>query len=139
MAEPDHIACLRAIPLFSELDEAALERIAAIATEVEFPERALLIERNQPGSGMFVLLDGTASVELPHRTVELGPGQFIGELSLLTDGDRRTARVSAATTLRCLAIARPEFAELLESEPRIAVPMLAALAGRLAEMIRASE
>ena len=131
----DRTAQLRAVPIFAELDEPALERVAALATEVEFPAATVLIERDQPASGMFVILNGQAKVHLRGTAVELGPGEFVGELSLLAHDLRRTARVSAATPVRCLAIARADFADLIESEPRIAVAMLPALARRLAGLI----
>ena len=62
------------------------------ATEVDFPARAVLIERDHPDSGLFVILDGTVAVELPQQTVELGAGEVVGELSLLVDVPR-AARV----------------------------------------------
>ena len=129
---------LREIPLFRELDGPALERVAALATEVEFPPGSVLAERGQPGSGMFVVLEGRVSVQLPHGAVELGPGEFVGERSLLVDEVQRHARVCAATPVRCLAIARNDFALLLDSEPKIAVSMLPSLARRLAGMIHDS-
>ena len=135
MSNGDQTARLREIPLFRDLDEAALERIGALAAEVEFPPGSVLVEHGQPGSGMFVLLDGRVTVQLPQRAVELGPGEFVGELSLLADEVRRHARVCAATPVRCLAIARNDFAVLLESEPKLAVSMLSSLARRLAGMI----
>jgi CRP-like cAMP-binding protein len=61
----------------------------------------------------------------------IGPGEFVGELALLTDMPR-LARVRAATPVRALAINRSAFAALLEEEPRIAVVMLPVLARRLA-------
>lgn len=131
----DRIAQLRAIPIFAELDQPALERVAARATEVEFPAATVLIERGQPASGMFVILDGKAAVHVGGSAVELGPGEFVGELSLLAEDLRRTARVSAATPVRALAIARADFVDLMEFEPRIAVAMLPALARRLADLI----
>ena len=106
-----------------------------MAAEVDFPPRSVLIERNQPGSGLFVILDGTVAVELPGQTVELGPGEVVGELSLLVDVPR-AARVYARTPVRCVAIGRLEFARLLESEPRIALALLRVVARRLAEMLR---
>lgn len=127
---------LRAIPIFSELDDQALERVAAIAGRVDVPNGSVLIERGQPGSGMFVILQGTVAVELRERTVELGPGEFIGELSLLTDHAQRSARVRATTDVSCLAIGRSEFAGLLQEHPRIAVPMASELARRLLDMVQ---
>ncbi len=124
--------------LFAGLDDVALERVAECATEVEIRQGTLLTERGQPGSGMFVIVDGRARVELPGRKVELGPGDVVGELSLLTDDWQRSARVAAATDVRCLAIARDDFARLLENEPRIGVPLVRVVGERLRGMIDAA-
>jgi CRP/FNR family transcriptional regulator, cyclic AMP receptor protein len=134
----DHVEHLRSVGLFAALDDSALERVAECATEVDVRQGTLLTERGQPGSGMFVIVDGHARVELPGRRVELGPGDVVGELSLLTDDWQRSARVAAATDIRCLAIARDDFARLLENDPRIAVPLLRVLAERLRGMIEAA-
>jgi len=48
----------------------------------------------------------------------------------------RAARVRALTDVRCFAIARHDFAELLESEPAMSVAMLPVLARRLSDEIR---
>jgi CRP-like cAMP-binding protein len=73
------------------------------------------------------------TVELPGGAVELGHGEFVGELALLADGITRIARVRATTRVKGLALGRAAFAELLEREPHVAVCMLPVLARRLAE------
>ncbi len=122
---------LRSIPLFEGLSERALERIAELATEFEEPAGWVLIEVGQPGSGMFVLEEGTVTVQTPDgRAWDLEPGEFFGELALLTDHPRN-ARIRAKTPVRCLAISRGDFAKLLTEEPTIAVAMLPRLAQRV--------
>lgn len=117
--------------MFAEVDDAHLERIASAGTPFEVESGYVLAERGQPGSGMFVILDGTVEVELPNLDpVALGPGEFFGELSLLTD-TYRLARVRAVTPVRGLAIDRAAFDALLHDEPRIALGMLPVLARRL--------
>ena len=116
-------AALRGIALFAELDESALKRIAALE---------LLAERGQPGAGLLVIETGEITVEFPDgRLNEYGPGEFFGEVSLLTD-EPRTARVRSRSAVRGIAISRSEFFELLDQEPRIAVAMLPVIARRLA-------
>jgi len=95
--ERSTIDALRAVPLFAELDDEALGHVVEIAAPVEHPHGAVLIERGTPGSGLFVIMDGTVGIELRHRTVEAGPGETVGELSLLTDHAARVARVLAVT------------------------------------------
>jgi CRP-like cAMP-binding protein len=95
----------------------------------------VLIEVGQPGTGLFVLEEGELTVDLPGgREIHLGPGEFVGELALLTDHPR-TARVRAATEVRCLAISRMDLTELLDEQPRIAVAMLGTLAARLQDAL----
>jgi CRP-like cAMP-binding protein len=131
MSEAD-AATLGTIPLFSEVEPEHLAAIATVATPFEVASGYVLAERAQPGQGMFVILEGSVEVELPNREpVVLGPGEFVGELSLLADV-ARVARVKAASAVRGLAIGRAEFLALLHDEPRIAVAMLSVLARRLA-------
>jgi CRP-like cAMP-binding protein len=111
---------LGAVPLFAELDEAQLDRLAAATTEFEAPAGQALIERGRPGSGIFVLEEGQAIVEAPEGKRELRPGDIFGERSLLGEDGERTARVRARTDVRCLAIARPEIERLLAEDPRVA-------------------
>ena len=111
---------LGALPLFADLDDAQLDRLAAATTEFEAPAGRALIERGRAGSGMFVLEEGEAVVEAPEGTRELGPGDVFGERALLGEDIERTARVRARTDVRCLAIARPEIERLLAEDPRVA-------------------
>ena len=87
------------------------------------------------GSGMFVILDGTASVEWRGGSVSLDAGTFFGELTVLAPGGRRNARVRAATEMRCLAIPREVALELIESEPSVALAMLREVARRFASAL----
>ncbi|HEX5938099.1 MAG TPA: cyclic nucleotide-binding domain-containing protein [Actinomycetota bacterium] len=122
---------LRSIPLFAGLHDHALARIGELSNEFEAPAGWVLIEVGQPGSGMFVLDEGTVEVQTPNgHSWEYGPGEFFGELALLTDHPRN-ARVRAKTAVKCLAISRSDFQKLLEEEPEIAVAMLPKLAQRI--------
>ena len=111
---------LGALPLFADLDDAQLDRLAAATTEFQAPAGQALIERGRAGSGMFVLEEGEATVEAPEGTRELGPGDVFGERALLGEDIERTARVRARTDVRCLAIARPEIERLLAEDARVA-------------------
>ncbi len=125
---------LRAVPMFSRLDDPALAHVADLASEVELPAGHVLVQPGQEGAGLFVVLDGTVTVELPGGNhVECTSGEFIGELSLLVDGLVHTGRVRATTTVHCLAIGRDDFGRLLDTYPQIAVAMLPVLARRLAD------
>jgi CRP/FNR family transcriptional regulator, cyclic AMP receptor protein len=111
---------LRALPLFADVDDAQLERLAAATSEFDAPAGQALIERGRAGSGMFVLEQGHAVVEAPEGKRHIGPGDVFGERALLGDDIERTARVRAETDVHCLAISRPEIERLLAEDPRVA-------------------
>jgi CRP-like cAMP-binding protein len=127
----ERLARLRDIRLFAGLGDDVVQRVLAVSTELECPAGQVLARADDPGAGMFVLEEGTVEVEGRGRTIELGPGEFFGELSLLVPGSRRVARVRAKTPIRCIAINRMDFEELLDDEPRLALAMLPVVAERL--------
>jgi CRP-like cAMP-binding protein len=125
---------LRSIPMFAALDDVGLWHVSQLATEVDLPAGHVLVQPGEEGAGLFIVLDGTANVELPGgTTIVCNPGEFIGELSLLVDGLVHTGRVRAASPMRCLAIGRDDFVRLLDTYPQMAVSMLRILARRLAD------
>ena len=124
---------LHALPLLAGMSPAGLERVFACAAEVEADEGKVLALPDDPGSGMFVIREGTVAVELRSGTIELGPGDFFGELALLIEDGARVARVRATSPVRCVSIPREDFLALVESEPSFALALLRELARRLAE------
>ena len=127
----DKLAALRAVPIFEGLHDESLERISAIASEVEFPQGQVVIEARTPGSGMFVILAGRVSVHARGLDTELGPGEVIGEVALLRSDSTRIARVQALTDVRCLAVDRPGFRELVMGDGRLALALLENIAERI--------
>ena len=109
---------LRELLLFSGLDDEQLGILASSAQELTVAAGKPLIQRGDPGSGVFVLEEGRAVVEAPEGSRELGPGDVFGERSLLGDGER-TARVRAETDVRCIAIPRPELERVIAANPQL--------------------
>lgn len=126
---------LRAIPLFESASQDALERLAASAGEMTCEKGQVIALEGDVGSGMFVVLEGDVLVEWRGGRVELGPGSFVGELTLLAPGGTRNARVRAASHVRCLAIARDDALHVVETEPTVALFMLREVARRLANAL----
>jgi len=126
---------IRAIPLFAGASSAAIERVVASAGEMTSEAGQILALQGDPGSGMFVILEGTVLVEWRGGSVELGPGDFFGELTLLAPGGTRIARVRASSHVTCLAIPRDDALALVESEPTVALAMLKEIARRFASAL----
>ncbi len=124
---------LKVIPIFADLPLEALQALSELATPAEVQPGHVLVEPGYAGSGVFLIESGRVEVDVETgRRIELGPGAFFGELSLLTERPR-TARVRALTEVKLLAIGRHDFLHLLQSQPTIALAMLRTLAERLAD------
>lgn len=127
------VEALRRVPLFSQLGDEELQRVAEAVNEVQVPAEQLLVQPGTAGTGMFFIAEGTAVVETKRDEIELGPGQFFGELALISEDATRTARVRAKTELSCLALDRASFRKLVSEHPEVAASLLEVALGRLAE------
>lgn len=132
--ENDRTVRLKEIPIFSELSDEALKSIADSMNEFTAEAGQVMIQPHTAGSGLFIIEDGTVTIEAGGKTIERGPGEFLGELSLLTDRVR-SARARAKTEVKGLAISRFDFQKILEAEPKVALKVLEVVAERLAASI----
>ena len=129
MAEVQDV--LARLSLFADVPSAKLEAIAHRFDEEVFPEGERVLRKDLKGSGLFVILHGEAVVRIEDVEVtRFGPGEFFGEISLLT-GDPPVADVVAQTMLRCLVIPGSDFEPFLLENPRVLYRMLQAEARRL--------
>lgn len=125
---------LRSSVLFAGFDDETLERLAEPFHEVEFPANQVLIEPRTPGAGLFLICDGTVVVEAHDIHRELGPGEVVGEISLVEDDGTRRARVVSKTPVRCLALSRSDFEQLLADEPGLEAAVRELARQRLSEL-----
>ena len=93
----------------------------------------MLAQAGDVGEGMFVVLDGTVVVERVELHLDIGRGDFFGDLALLVPDSPRIARVRAKSDAQVLAVPRDTFDRLLETEPSFARAMLREMAARLVQ------
>lgn len=117
-------AALAAIDLFEGLGDDERDRLADALRIEPFAAGEAVTHEGEQDEGLYVITRGQAEVRLGRgasaRTLAtLGPGQFFGEMSLMT-GATRSATVVAATDLECYRIDKPVFQSLLTARPEIA-------------------
>jgi CRP/FNR family transcriptional regulator, cyclic AMP receptor protein len=122
---------LRKLPLFSECSKRELEAVAAATDELRLPAGRVVMREGETGRELIVLVDGEVSVERGGKQLAVrGPGDFLGELALITHRPR-TATVTAATDLRVLVVDGRSFDRLVRDVPTIALKVLRAVGERL--------
>jgi CRP/FNR family transcriptional regulator, cyclic AMP receptor protein len=131
ISQDDCIERLEDVDLLTGCTRRQLRSIARISKVVEVPRGTVLARAGDPGEEFFLILDGTAHVEVsPRKRSRLAPGQYFGEMSLL-DGGPRSATVLADTPLRLLVIKRRNFSTLLREAPDLAQSLMATLSRRV--------
>ncbi len=124
---------LRDIPFFANLSDDDLAAVTAVGDTVGFEAGSAIVEEGQPGDAMFVVLAGQAEVEVGGRFHRLGPGDFFGEMALITS-KRRSATVKATQAVEALRIPADGFQAFLMEHPAVALAMLQAVVERLGEV-----
>ena len=122
---------LRAVPLFQGMTDQALEAVAALANEVGIADGATVTREGDPGDSFFVIVDGRFRISRHGETIrDLGPGDFLGEISLV-DGRPRTATAVAVGPVNAIVIERPAFLELMDRFGAVRLGILMALSDRI--------
>ncbi|HEY7464427.1 MAG TPA: cyclic nucleotide-binding domain-containing protein [Candidatus Limnocylindria bacterium] len=120
------------IPLLAVLDRRAVEQVLRTAREQTYAPGEVVVNEGDPATRLFLIVEGRAAVEqsAQGRVGTLETGEFFGELALIEEHGR-TATVRAETDLTCWVIPAWEFRAQLEEHPKMAIPMLHAIIGRL--------
>lgn len=108
---------LRAIPLFSDLDEEALSFLVAHMQLVSVPIGGHIVKAGDYAYKFFVILDGTAVVRRDNQHVaSLDAGEVFGETALLDDIGRN-ADVVAISPMTLAALMSWDFRDALNRFP----------------------
>ncbi|MSR35637.1 MAG: cyclic nucleotide-binding domain-containing protein [Gemmatimonadetes bacterium] len=96
---------LARVPLFHELDQVDLGRLAAATRSESYTTEQDSVRIGDAGHTLYVVLEGTVVVVYPSRSEDvelarLGPGEFFGEMAILNENPRSaTVRAGADRTV----------------------------------------
>ncbi|MBI5948302.1 MAG: cyclic nucleotide-binding domain-containing protein [Chloroflexi bacterium] len=125
---------LNRVPLFRDIPDKSVERIAEAAVPVSYGPDEVVFRQGDPGLGVFVILEGRVRVSLDGKeAAQLPAGGFFGEMSVLDDFPR-SATVTAMEDTHCLEVKRADFLRELERQPDIAFELLAVLSRRVRDL-----
>ncbi|PYT07028.1 MAG: hypothetical protein DMF60_07955 [Acidobacteria bacterium] len=116
---------IESVEIFAPLSSDEKEAVARSAIKSVFAPGELILRRGAPGDSMFVIYRGNVEVRLPNRdgnaqqVAELKPGNFFGEMALLT-GEPRNADVVAVSEVETLEITKGILQQLLDNNTALA-------------------
>jgi CRP-like cAMP-binding protein len=132
------VRALRAVPSLSSLDDAELLSIAGESANLAWAAGSQVIASGTPADGLYIVLSGRVQVLEPGGTEvsTLGPGEYVGEFSLLL-GNPRRHDVVALEDVELMVVPSERIDTLMAEHPDLAREVRAQLQARLAENARA--
>ena len=125
---------LQNVSLFAGCSKKELREVHRAGDEITMSDGTVIIEQGQLGREAFVILEGRVTVKRRDRKVAtLGPGDIVGELSLLDHGPR-TATAICDGDCTLFVLDQRHFRGVLERHPSISMKLAAELAGRIREL-----
>lgn len=125
------LADLSGVPMLGALPGDARHRLEAATRVLHVPAGELLLRAGDPPGSAYVVRRGRLAVEVGGQfTRELGPGDVLGELALLT-GQGRSADVRARRDSTVLEVPRDAFESMVDTDPAAARVVLTQIAERL--------
>ena len=119
------------VPFFKNVGASVIADVARLLRPRDYPARAVIMRRGESGDCMFFIASGEVEVRLGPGNVRLGPGEFFGEIALLTGGPRN-ATIVAVQPCTLLTLDIVDFRQLLGHQPELARVVSDEAARRLA-------
>ena len=124
----------RSEPTFDAPTLATLQGKLEHASVVRFSEGSRIMEAGQPGTTMYIVLEGRVTIAINNKIVEkLDAGGEFGEMALV-DQSPRTASAIARTDCALLSLNRQALIELVKSDPGVGMAMMRCVANRMRYM-----
>jgi hypothetical protein len=132
----ERLLALKQVPLFANLTLDQLEAIHQLAQEVTFLPDEVVMREGDPGSELYILLEGTLDVYLgwetpdPQRISQIRAVDYVGEMAILDD-EPRSATIVAVEPARMLSLEGESLKDLILQMPDIAFEIFRVLTRRV--------
>ena len=115
-------SCLAKNPLFKEIPKEKLSEIARDAQYEVVPPNTIIFREGDPGDSFYMIDSGKVRISKKGRGgkeisfAELGPGDFFGQLAILTD-DKRWVNVKTLEETHLTVLSKDQFDGILKQYP----------------------
>jgi len=135
---------LRQIPIFRELNDRSLQRLAERCIPRTAPSGTVLFTAGEPCRGLYVVESGRVRIyrvspEGREQVLHIeGPGRPVAELPLFDGGPYPASAVTIEDS-RLLFLPRQEFEQLYRESPDVAHAIIVGLGKRLRHLVQLTE
>jgi two-component system sensor histidine kinase/response regulator len=125
------IRLLKQTDLLSFFDESTLGKLVEHCREISLSPKEALFHEDDLENAMYLILEGELEVfKGPKQIAVLGPGNYLGEMSLI-ESKARSASARAEQPTLLMEINEEHFHTYLASEPQALLSIMRTLSGRV--------
>jgi CPA1 family monovalent cation:H+ antiporter len=114
----DTVDLVRSLPIFAGLDDAQIKRLRHYLKARLVMPGTYIIRKDDGRFGLHFIASGAVEVHRPDHVIRLGPGNFVGEMSLLT-GLPKSSDVVALSFCHLLTLSKDDFLKFLAEYPKV--------------------
>ncbi len=107
------------VPFFHGLGATSIAEVAQLLRPSDFAAGTVVMRRGEPGDCMYFIVSGEITIELKPRPLVLGPGEFFGEMAVIS-GEPRSATATARVNCELLHLDLADFRHLEARHPEVA-------------------
>jgi CRP-like cAMP-binding protein len=130
----ERLLFIRAVPIFQELRDDFLVRLASVMEELSFPADHTIFTQGQEGRSLYIVISGVVRVHIGDRDLaKLKQGDVVGEMSLF-DSEPRSASVTTLEPCECLMLTQLQLYDAIDETSGIAINIIRLLSRRIREL-----
>lgn len=130
----DRLLFVRRVPIFKELRDDFVVRLASVMDELSFPANYTIFKAGDEGRSLYIVVSGRVKVHIGNQHLAVFPkGESFGEMAVF-DAQPRSASAITLEPCECLELTQEQLYEAIEETPEIAVNIIGVLSRRIREL-----
>jgi CRP/FNR family cyclic AMP-dependent transcriptional regulator len=130
----DRLLFVRKIPIFKELRDDFIVRLASVMDELSFPANYTIFQQGEQGNSLYIILSGQVKIHIGNQQLAVFiKGESFGEMAVF-DAQPRSASATTIDTCQCLELTQEQLYDAIEETPEIAINIIGVLSRRIREL-----
>ena len=130
----DRLLFIRRVPIFKELRDDFIVRLASVMDELSFPANYTIFQQGEEGRSLYIVISGRVKIHIGDKLLaEFPKGESFGEMSVF-DAQPRSASATSLEACECLELTQEQLYDAIEETPEIAVNIIGVLSRRIREL-----
>jgi CRP/FNR family transcriptional regulator, cyclic AMP receptor protein len=127
----DRLLFVRRVPIFQELRDDFIVRLASVMDELTFPSNHSMFRKGEEGRSLYIVISGRIRIHVDDRQLAVfSKGESFGEMAIF-DTQPRSASATTLEPSECLELTQEQLYDAVEETPEISLNIIRVLSRRI--------